>query len=236
MKICVITSCTGEKKYSPSNKLIREDFFQQETLITRSNELKEYAQKACDMYIGAQHINLMEGYNLLKLALKYNSLDLYILSAGYGVIPFDKIIVPYNVSFNDFSDKEIKDWSRFLHVHRDLNKLVNKYDLVFFLLGDKYLKACELPLELTNSSTKLIFFSSSVSKKVLPYYEPYYKIKAGLEEAKDYSYGLIGLKGYLFKLLCKEIKENENLISNFYDNPKSITTCLEKYKKSCKGD
>jgi hypothetical protein len=42
----------------------------------------------------------MEGVQLLRQSLGREAVDVVILSAGYGVIPEDKTIVPYEVTFN----------------------------------------------------------------------------------------------------------------------------------------
>ena len=64
-KILVITSCTGKKKFNPPNKLFIDDFRDINTLKQRESELEEYKCKAIDMYTGMQHINLVEGLNII---------------------------------------------------------------------------------------------------------------------------------------------------------------------------
>ena len=45
-KVLIITSCTGEKKYHPSNQLVQIDFEDSEKLSSRERELAEYALPA----------------------------------------------------------------------------------------------------------------------------------------------------------------------------------------------
>ena len=73
MKSLVITSCTAKKKYD--------------------SEIKTEC-RAIDMYQGAQHLLIKEGY--LNYCNNYNNLDMIIISAGYGIIKPDTLIHSYN--------------------------------------------------------------------------------------------------------------------------------------------
>ena len=100
MRILVITSCTGRKKYKPANQLQLEDFLSVERRGVRSTELKSFETSAAEMYTGQQHRYLMAG--LEKVWEVYGSavVDLHIISAGYGLLAEDDDIVPYNVTFS----------------------------------------------------------------------------------------------------------------------------------------
>ena len=165
IKTLVITSCTGEKLYHPENQLVQSDFSDPETLRKREEELKEYSVEAGRIYTGMQHQRLMEGVQLLRNTFGDDVLDVYVVSAGYGLISEHKKVVPYEVTFNNMNGTEINEWSRQIGIHRDLNTLVPAYDLVLFLLGDKYLKAVNLPLEAASPDQKLLFFASGTSRK-----------------------------------------------------------------------
>lgn len=54
----------------------------------------------------------------------------------------------------------------------------------------------------------------------------------GQEDAKSFSYGLVGLKGYLFKLLSQDIiASNGKLLEDIYQNPALVMETLAKYRK-----
>ena len=72
VKILVLTSCTSDKKYSPTNLIAIEDFDSSEELTRRTEELKNYKTEASEMYTGIQHISLMEG---LKKVCKVDPLS-----------------------------------------------------------------------------------------------------------------------------------------------------------------
>lgn len=207
MRALIITSCTAKKRY-------------------------EYTDKtkcfAIDMYQGAQHLLIKEGY--LNYLNYYNNLDMIIISAGYGILNPNDMISSYNTSFNEMSDAQIKDQSNYLNITNDLNNIIKKYDIIFLCLGLNYLKSIDFSQLDINNSQKFFIFSSFDNFKQLTYLKNYYIIQSGKQEAIDYSYGIIGLKGYLFNLLCNEMINDSTLLNSLYENPKLIFSILEKYK------
>ncbi len=233
LKTLVVTSCTGEKLYHPENQLVQADFQDAIQLSKREAELSEYKTPAGKIYTGMQHLRLMEGILELREFFGEDVVDLYIVSAGYGLISEKKEVVPYEVTFNSMNASAISNWSVQLGIHKDLDSLIPQYDLVFFLLGDKYLRAVNLPFETSRDEQKLLFFASGTSKKMIPSEPPYYFIEVGQDDAKSFSYGLVGLKGYLFKLLSQEmIASNGTLFEKVYIEPNYVMEALEKYRKS----
>lgn len=231
VRTLVVTSCTGEKKHKPENQLTKEDFISPDRLREREKQLWHLRLPAVEMYIGMQHLRLMEGVSLLRRQFNHGIIDLSIVSAGYGLILENQPIVPYEVTFNTMNYREIKEWAGFLNIHNNLGELVKDYDLVFFLLGDKYLRALELPFEDMDESKKLIFLASNTSKKLIPPEKPYYFVQVGQEEASSFSYGLVGLKGYLFKLFAQEVSnEGIYLLDSVYKNPVLFLGLLDKYR------
>lgn len=233
IKTLVVTSCTGEKKYHLDNQLVQSDFENEKKLKRREKELKEYLCSAGDMYTGLQHLRLMEGINSLRQTFGEKILDLCIVSAGYGIIHEDKMIVPYEVTFNSMNSVGITEWSKKLGIHNDLSEFIKSYDLVLFLLGDKYLRAVSLPLEGTRPTQKILVFASATSKKMVSDEKPYYFIEVGQNDAKSFSYGLVGLKGYLFKLLSQDIiASGGQLLEDIYHDPSLVMQTLQKYRKA----
>ena len=232
VKTLIITSCTGEKKHKPENQLYQNDFYDKKALSHKEQELSEYREKASDLYTGMQHLRLMEGINELRKTFDQHIVDLSIISAGYGLLNEDEIIVPYEVTFNDMNNSQIVEWSNHLQIPQNVSQLIKSYDLVFFLLGDKYLRSLQLPFDGVNENQKLIFLASKTSEKIIPKNKPYYFLEVGQNDAKEFSYGLVGLKGFLFKQLAKEIMNyGKDLFEEIYENPKIVMERLEKYRK-----
>ena len=85
-RVLVVTSCTGEKRFKPSNQLTLEDFKDSARLTDQEVALANDACSAGEMYTGAQHLRLMEGVKALRQAFGQKVVDVKILSAGYGLI------------------------------------------------------------------------------------------------------------------------------------------------------
>jgi len=109
--------------------------------------------------------------------------------------------------------------------------LLPHYDLVFFLLGNNYLQALQLPFEKVNDKQRLVFICSNSSKKLIPEKHPYYRIPMGHNDAREFHYGLVGLKGQLFKLFAHEAVKSRGLLEEVYENPQKFVTGLEHYKQ-----
>ncbi|SDE92327.1 Queuine tRNA-ribosyltransferase [Fontibacillus panacisegetis] len=201
-RILVVTSCTGEKLHKPINQLVFDDFKNKEVLRRREEELLEFKERADEMYTGSQHLALMNG--IKEYRQQGGDIDLCIISAGYGLLNEDEQIVPYEVTFNTMDSRSIKRWARELKITQVLQTKIAEYDLIFFLLGDKYLQAVEWPLNL-DKNQKVIFFAGASSRARILNWDDYHVLTIGEKEAKTFKYGLIGIKGYLFAHLLRNI-------------------------------
>lgn len=157
-RILIITSCTGEKRFKPTNQLKLEEFKDLGVLESRSDELAEFACKASQMYTGQQHLRAMEGVERLRKSFGQEVVDVMILSDGYGLISEDKVIAPYEVTFNTMKGYEVDEWAKFLRIHEAFEQAIASYDLVFMLLGDNYLRSLRLPVTAKPEQT-LIFLA-----------------------------------------------------------------------------
>src|SRR5688500_9016148 len=117
MRIQVITSCTGEKLYSHENQLNQEDFRNLNGKFKdRENQLTEYKTRAEELYTGQQQVRLMHGINNFREKQGTEFIDLWILSAGYGLISGNSVIVPYECTFQGMKSRELIDWANYLQV------------------------------------------------------------------------------------------------------------------------
>ena len=231
LKTLVVTSCTGEKKFKPANQLIMDDFIDPLRLAKREAALNKYRMTAGQMYTGMQHLRLIEGIERLRNMYGHDLVDLCIVSAGYGLLPEDKEIVPYEISFTAMGARRIRQWAEFLNIKEVLNQKIKGYNLVFFLLGKDYLRALDLPLEVRYEQ-KLVFLAGKSSRNLIPVNAPYYFVEVGKAEAKSFSYGLVGLKGYLFKLLAQEVAEKgQDMLLELEQNPLQFINLLGNYRR-----
>jgi len=78
---------------------------------------------------------------LFKLSLQYakeNADYVCILSAKHGLLPLNRIVVPYNESLNTKTDAEIKIWSKL--VYKDILKLKIPDLEIIYICGSSYKK------------------------------------------------------------------------------------------------
>src|SRR5947209_6904161 len=117
MHIVVITTCTGEKATAHERALTLRDFRKGgEHVAARERELAEVLRPAEEMYTGLQHARLMGGVRAGAGAHAGNGsqprrLSLFILSAGYGLIPAGRKVAPYECTFNGMKARELRKWA-----------------------------------------------------------------------------------------------------------------------------
>ena len=218
-RVLAITSCTGEKQSKPENQLVLEDFKDSDRLQQRESELADFSSPAGEMYTGMQHLRLMEGMLQLRGALGQNAVDLSILSAGYGLIEEDRLIVPYEVTFNSMKGQELDDWARSLGLHHAFEKAIAPYSLIFLLLGENYLRSMTLPIETRPDQTLVFLASKSSARFIKPLVARTFVLPLSNADAKRYRYGLVGLKGFLFKRFAEAVCKNPELLKAVYENP-----------------
>ena len=226
-RILVVTSCTGEKRFKPENQLQLDDFKNPVLLQSRSAELAEYVCPAGQMYTGSQHLRLMEGMSILRQNRVAETIDLSILSAAYGLIGEDEKIVPYEVTFNTMTSEEVDRWATTLNIHIDFEKKTQVYDLIFVLLGEQYLRSLKLPVN-NRDGQSTIFLTSTGSLKYLKASQTK-NIALILSniQAKHYGYGLVGLKGFLFKKFAEAVVQNSTILTEVYEHPELFSQIIE---------
>lgn len=223
-RILVISSCTGEKSAKPANQLTLEDFRDPRHLARREAELSAFSRPAAELYTGAQHLRAVEGIRLLRQVCPA---DFWILSAGYGLIPEDRPIVPYEVTFNTLKGAELLDWARHLNIRSGFARMVKGYDLIFVLLGENYLRALELPVPTRPDQTFVFLTSTSTAKLIKVGQAKVHTLPLSNPEARRYRYGLVGLKGFLLKKFAEQVLRDPTLLEAVWRQPEVFTRALE---------
>lgn len=226
MRILIITSCTGEKTRSPANQLTLEDFERSGAhLQKRETELKDFAQPAGEIYTGQQHVRLMRGIEAVK-AEKKVKIDLNILSAGYGMIPADQVVVPYECTFATMKTKELRQWADKLQVPQGFRETVGqKYDFGLVLLGDNYLDACALDAGVKFGGPTLLFCGTGTAK-TLPPMKHVRVVAISNPEAKRFSCGLVALKGELAARVLKGVANDPTVVKQLMDSSFDVLAWL----------
>ena len=207
MRILVITSCTGRKKHKSPNQLTYEDFASPERLHRRTAELKDVKAPAAEMYTGQQHRHLMAGLEEIRKIYGSAVVDLHIISAGYGLLAEDDVIVPYNVTFSGLNKGDLLARSNSLQLHKRVETLIAGYDLVFFLLGKEYVQALQLPFEIPNTVTQ-VFLLGTGYRKLIPDSPNVHFIPTGSSLAHELGVMGVALKGFVFKKICERVCHN----------------------------
>ena len=209
MKILVIGSCTGKKKYKPKNQLQQKDFISPERLRQRTEKLNAYKAPAAKMYTGQQHQYLMEGLEQIRKIYGQAVVDLHIISAGYGLLRECDVIVPYNVTFTGLKNRKLLARSDCLQIPERVGTLIANYELVFFLLGKEYVQALQLPFQVPDTVNQIFLLGDSY-RDLIPDAPNTHFVPAGRDLARRLGVMGVALKGFVFKKLC-EIAGREGL-------------------------
>jgi hypothetical protein len=230
MRIIVITSCTGEKKFTPDAPLTKDEFLSLHNpgeLEVFEQRLAQYQLPAEEMYTGQQHARLMRGVRAAQASNGNASVELWIVSAGYGLIPASRKIVPYECTFQGMKEKEIRSWADHLRVPGEIRKILGQpYDLGLVLLGDSYLKACGLD-ETVKLGGPTLFFCGSLAARKFPEIANARTVILSNPEAKRFSCGLVGLKGELASRLLDRLSTDAKLIDQLFDPSTDVLSRLD---------
>ena len=169
-------------------------------------------------YEGLQHKYVLDGIRAIRDTLGAESIDLNIISAKYGLLDELDLVEPYNITFNDMKHDEIIRTARELDIHRDMQRKITDYDMIFYLLGLDYLKALELPF-LRDGLINHLFLISPQGKSIIEKFthdrkkghsdhrDNYFTFNSGSQLGIDLGVQNIALKGYIFKMFGKYLKE-----------------------------
>ena len=195
MRMLVIGSCTGEKNVRDCPDVLSQaDFDDPSRLRRREAELSAWALPARDLYTGWQHRYMMSGVRAIRERFGAPACSVKIISAGYGLVDEEQLLVPYEATFQKRSPKWIRQRSEMLWIPGAVRREIVEYDLVLFLLGKEYLLSISPPLA-PSSTQRLIFLTSNVQ---LPFHPESVIVPAGRSETR-FGAGIVALKGKMFE-------------------------------------
>src|SRR5438270_78624 len=127
MRLLIITSCTGKKAIKHPEALTMVDFQQGLAhVVTRELSLDKFLTPAELLYTGNQHLRLMVGITSLHQLSPEINIDLWILSAGYGLVPAKRHLAPYKCTFQGMNKDSLRKWADTLQVPSDLRRIIKK--------------------------------------------------------------------------------------------------------------
>ena len=230
--IRILTSCTGQKQHSPAGELTQADFrhlHDPAAFTQREGELARYRLPAAEMYTGMQHVRLMEGIAAFEKSAGEGQVDLWIVSAGYGLIPAAREIVPYECTFQEMKLTEVDAWAEHLGLPTAARTLFARpADLVVVLLGTKYLRALALDRRVRFGAPTL-FFAAGSSRRYIQGQGRLQIVELGKAEATRFSCGLVGLKGEVARrLLLRLAAEGDTLPERLFNTDTDVLALLDR--------
>jgi hypothetical protein len=232
LKILVLTSCTGEKVSDHESKLTLADFRQGPFHVARRmEELAHLLTPAEALYSGQQHLRLMRGIKHFRqtrsAAATSTTLDLWILSAGYGWVPGNQRLAPYEATFQGMGRHDLHSWAEQIGVPSDVRKLLSQpYDLALLLLGDAYLEACALDSALHLGGPTVLLCGREAAAR-LPGLPQLRSVPLGNAEAKSFGCGLIGLKGEIAARLLTVVESVPGLPERLLDPTTDVLSLVD---------
>ena len=145
MRVFILTSCVGKKKYSEEDiKSILEKYSLPMPTCDLENEekykevLKDFVLPAFQMYQGS--FRYIRGL-VNKYRERGDHVELCIISARYGLINEETPIVPYECTFQGLGKKKIREREDKLGIYEDLLEFLGKseFDQSVVILGKDYL-------------------------------------------------------------------------------------------------
>ncbi|MCE7737200.1 MAG: hypothetical protein GPJ54_20095 [Candidatus Heimdallarchaeota archaeon] len=157
VKILVISSCSKRKAEYSDLSFNDLDSTKKRKRILKSKKRKKY--KAVDLYQGYQNREINSAIDELRQDLEVDQL---ILSAGWGLLEENDLIVSYDASFQSKSDEEIDSLAQRLEIQSDFKKFIKnkEYSLIYIALGPPYMRALgDLDFLQKNADEVVIFCS-----------------------------------------------------------------------------
>lgn len=167
---------------------------------------RERTVLAEDLYTGQQHRRLMRGVGTYRDAGQpAGPLELYIVSAGRGVVAGNESLRHYDATFAGMGRQQLHRHGRRLGVPRAVaGLLAASWNLVVVLLGEAYLEAARIT-EVTSLGSQTLVFTSPRSATRLPALEGLSLITLDNSDARRFSCALVGLKGELVARLLTRL-------------------------------
>lgn len=203
LRMLVISTCTGKKTIRVEKPLVLDDFRDPARLRRREKELAEWKRPARELYKGQQHLLAMRGVDRLRREYGHGAVAVRILSAGYGLIEENHSLAPYDVTFDEMSSREARNWADQIGIPGAVRNAIRGYPCAIFLVGEDYLRAIDLPVN-PLPEQRLIFLTNSGMHRQLAR-AGVTVVPVGIAESQRYGASTISLKGKMFDLLSHGI-------------------------------
>ena len=172
LRVSVLSTCTREKARDHPRKLLRVDLEDTRRRMALEGALAPVALPASRLYTGLPQRRLQRGLRALRLARSSGGerrarVDLWFLSAGFGLVHEALPLVPYDCSFNGLDAAELAAWAEQLVVPDSMRIFLSgPAELRLVLLGDPYLRACALERDTPLAAPTLFVTSRRMASRL----------------------------------------------------------------------
>jgi hypothetical protein len=231
LRLLIITSCRGKKAVTHARGLTFDDFRRgTEHVAHRERELQELLTPAEALYTGQQQLRLMRGIRAIRDRrpdAHSIELSLWIVSAGYGLVPGDQKLAPYEATFQRMKPKELRSWADWLHIPARFREIVAKpCDLALVLLGARYLASCVLDSSVYFGGPAILFYGEKAMAR-LPKVLHLRVFPLSETDARTFSCGLVGLKGEIAGRLLRRVAAEPTLVDNLKEPSADLRGLIE---------
>jgi hypothetical protein len=252
LKIHLITNCTNLKKSNIKGKVQLKNLIDNNSAQTIVNSWCEKLENA-EQEVPANEVYAGDHWKIAKSIIKPN-LELWILSAGYGLIHSSSQIGSYDATFSSGSENSINksgltnsEWWNTLHQRRNsdlfkcesLHSLVsmNTDDIFFIAASPDYLKVIQdelkqlvLEKKLTNENFFIVSSKHNINEQLIPYF-----LESKADFCSTLKGGRVSLNIRLAKYLLGEsevnVFESKNVIDKYNDLDKNAIKLLVKNRQ-----
>ena len=220
IRTLVLTPCSAKKKSQVSDPALATDLGDPERREQVKARLADQALPAAEMYTGRHHQLVMKGVRAVWQQWGKEVLDLAILSGGYGILRADEVIIPYDVTFDQFAGEALSDWGTMLQVPHKAAQLAGEYDLVFLLLSGSYLAVLDLPLDVPDAVQQIVLTEQDSLELVPSRPNLHPLVAAGTVAARRWHVKAPHVRGFLFGRLCAQVVQHgPGLLEWIYRHP-----------------
>jgi hypothetical protein len=212
MRTLVITPCSTKQRGNVADPAHATDLADPGRRRQVQDRLAAFACPAFEMYTSTHYRLIRDGVQAVWQRWGRETVEIAILSSGYGLLQADDVIVPYDVTFDEFDEAELTRWTAHLQISQQVSILVQDYDLVFYLLGGRYLSVLNLPLDVPDSVQQIVFTAQDSLPLVpaVPNLHPF--VADGGMAARRWHVKASHVRGFLFGRLCRQIVQHGSVV------------------------
>lgn len=204
MNIVIVAPCTGHKNWK--GPYLDFDTIQKARVSgTPLNVVGLPRIPAAHLYAGLSHKRMMQGIEAYRHA-HVGRVELYIVSAGMGVIEETEPVFPYEATFTTLRGQKRIQWAQDLGIVQNISNIMTKSaDLRIVLLGREYLEVTQL--RSLSCPVPTVVLAAPSAGDLIPHGALH--VPLGQKQAAHFHHTLVALKGELVRRVLIAIAQRE---------------------------